>query len=77
MQGKTLDRADVDLRHVFAPSMVFVAMSRVRRLQDLRLRNFDKSKIKPLDPAIHDFQRKFVAVSDRLAALELSGEKDS
>jgi len=36
-QGMTLDAANIDLRRAFAPGMGYVALSRVRRLDDLTL----------------------------------------
>lgn len=36
-QGMTLDAANIDLRRAFAPGMGYVALSRVRRLEDLTL----------------------------------------
>lgn len=36
-QGMTLDAAHIDLRRAFAPGMGYVALSRVRRLEDLML----------------------------------------
>jgi hypothetical protein len=62
-QGKTLDQAEIDIRHVFAPAMVFVALSRVRSLQDVRIRNLDPAHIFPIPTIVSEFQRRFVSAA--------------
>jgi ATP-dependent DNA helicase PIF1 len=44
-QSLTLDRAVMDLSDCFTDGMVYVALSRVRRLKDVYLESFDESKI--------------------------------
>lgn len=44
-QGSTLDRAEVDASEAFAAGQVYVALSRVRDLESLRLKKFSPSKI--------------------------------
>ncbi|CAM6100618.1 unnamed protein product [Calypogeia fissa] len=45
-QGMTLDRVETDLSRAFDYGMVYVALSRVKSLEGLRLIGFDPSKIK-------------------------------
>lgn len=47
-QGMTLDRVETNLSKAFGHGMVYVALSRVKSLQGLRLIGFDPSKIKVL-----------------------------
>jgi len=44
----TLDRVETNLSRAFGHGMVYVALSRVKSLQGLRLIGFDPSKIKAL-----------------------------
>ncbi|GLJ34342.1 hypothetical protein SUGI_0690540 [Cryptomeria japonica] len=52
-QGMTLDRVETDLRRAFDYGMVYVALSRVKSLDGLRLIGFNPSKIKA-HPKISD-----------------------
>jgi len=45
-QGMTLDAANIDLRRAFAPGMGYVALSRVRRLEDLTLMGLNGTALK-------------------------------
>lgn len=45
-QGMTLNSAVVDLKNVFANHMIYVALSRVKNLDGLKLVNFNQKKIK-------------------------------
>ncbi|KAG0621209.1 hypothetical protein M758_3G002100 [Ceratodon purpureus] len=47
-QGMTLDRVETNLSKAFGHGMVYVALSRVKSLQGLRLIGFDPSRIKTL-----------------------------
>lgn len=47
-QGMTLDRVETNLSRAFGHGMVYVALSRVKSLQGLRLIGFDPSRIKTL-----------------------------
>jgi ATP-dependent DNA helicase PIF1 len=47
-QGMTLDRVETNLSKAFGHGMVYVALSRVKSLQGLRLIGFDPSRIKIL-----------------------------
>lgn len=53
-QGMTLDRVETNLSKAFGHGMVYVALSRVKSLQGLRLIGFDPSKIKAL-PVVSRF----------------------
>lgn len=44
-QGTTLNSAIIDLQNVFAPHMIYVALSRVKSLEGLTLLNFNPKKI--------------------------------
>lgn len=56
-QGATLDRAHVDLRGVWEHGQSYVALSRVRSLEDLSLEGYTPNGFK-LDPAVKDFYRR-------------------
>lgn len=67
-QGMTLDWAVVDSgKSIFAAAQTYVAWSRVRRLEDLILLDFDAKSIK-----VHDQARKYVA---KLEGVELRDEE--
>jgi ATP-dependent DNA helicase PIF1 len=44
-QGLTLDAAVIDCKNIFACGQLYVALSRVRSLENLKVINFDKSQI--------------------------------
>jgi ATP-dependent exoDNAse (exonuclease V) alpha subunit len=44
-QGMTLDAAIVDCKNIFACGQLYVALSRVRKLENLKVINFHKSQI--------------------------------
>lgn len=44
-QGQTLEKVDVDLRNIFENGQTYVALSRVKSLEGLKLRGFDVSKV--------------------------------
>jgi ATP-dependent DNA helicase PIF1 len=56
-QGATLDKAHVDLRGVWEHGQSYVALSRVRSLDDLTLEGYTPNGFK-LDPAVKDFYRR-------------------
>jgi hypothetical protein len=56
-QGATLDLAHVDLRGVWEHGQSYVALSRVRSLQDLSIEGYSASGFK-VDPAVKDFYRR-------------------
>ncbi|GHU48955.1 hypothetical protein FACS1894218_7060 [Bacilli bacterium] len=41
----TLDAAVIDCRNIFACGQLYVALSRVRNLENLKVLNFDKKQI--------------------------------
>jgi ATP-dependent DNA helicase PIF1 len=45
VQGATLDRVELDLEEAFASGQVYVALSRVRNLESLSLKDFSPSRI--------------------------------
>lgn len=45
-QGLTLDYIDIDLQNCFAPGQAYVALSRARTLEGLRLRGWDPKSVK-------------------------------
>lgn len=45
IQGSTLDRAEIDLAEIFAEGQTYVALSRVRNLKSLAIKNFSPNKI--------------------------------
>jgi len=51
-QGMTLDCAEIDLSNVFTYGQTYVALSRVRNLNGLYLKNYNKSKIKSHPKAV-------------------------
>ncbi len=71
-QGMTLDAAEIDLGHAFEPGMGYVALSRVRRLDGLKLMNLNDMALK-VHPKIlaHDavFVRCSNAVNEQLHAM--------
>eukprot|EP01018_Ginkgo_biloba_P030549 Gb_41691 [translate_table: standard] len=56
-QGMTLDRVETDLSEAFEYGMVYVALSRVKNLQGLRLSGFDPCKIKVHPKVVNFYQR--------------------
>jgi ATP-dependent DNA helicase PIF1 len=44
-QGLTLDAAVIDCKNIFACGQLYVALSRVRKLENLKVINFDKKQI--------------------------------
>ncbi|KAL3683052.1 hypothetical protein R1sor_001074 [Riccia sorocarpa] len=55
-QGMTLDRVETDLSRAFDYGMVYVALSRVKSLQGLRLIGFDPSKIRVHPKVAHFYE---------------------
>jgi ATP-dependent DNA helicase PIF1 len=63
-QGKTLDRIFVDLgRGAFSPGQVYVALSRVRALKDIRLARPIRSNEVTCDPAVASFYRQLAQLT--------------
>ena len=59
IQGTTLDAAEIDVgSDIFAPGQTYVAMSRVRSLDGLFIRNFSKKNIK-VHGKVKQFYKKF------------------
>jgi ATP-dependent DNA helicase PIF1 len=55
-QGATLDMASVDLAGTFAEGQAYVALSRVRTLEDLHVKNFTLETIR-VDPLVTEFYK--------------------
>ena len=63
-QGKTLDRVFVDLgNRAFAPGQVYVALSRVRSLQDLRLARPIREQEVRCDPEVARFYSQLIQMT--------------
>jgi len=56
-QGATLDRAEVDVSEAFSTGHVYVALSRIRNLESLRLKRFNPRKVMANKKCI-DFYKK-------------------
>lgn len=66
-QGMTLDAAEIDLGDAFEPGMGYVALSRVRSLQGLKLMNLNEMALK-VHPKILEQDKVFKARSSAVAA---------
>lgn len=64
-QGCSLDLAIVNLQYCFAPGQAYVALSRVRSLEGLEVRNFNPSCVK-VDPMVKHFYERGCAVDDSI-----------
>jgi hypothetical protein len=75
-QGMTLDAAEMDLGDAFEPGMGYVALSRVRSLNGLKLMNLNEMALK-VHPRILDHDKAFKAGSSAVVAalLALSSEE--
>ena len=62
-QGMTLDKLQTNLSSAFGYGMVYVALSRVRSLEGLKLQGFRPSKIKA-HPKVLQFYKVFVSEQD-------------
>lgn len=67
-QGMTLDRVDTNLSRAFDYGMVYVALSRVRRLEGLHLSGFDPKKIR-----VHEKVAAFYEDLHRKSSAKLEG----
>ena len=72
-QGMTLDKLVVDCSRIFERGQAYVAMSRVKTLDGLYLRNFSKDKVM-VDEKVAEFYSKLEEVKDvqPIAQLELN-----
>jgi len=59
MQGATLDLAEIDMANIFEDGMAYVALSRVKDLKGLCIRNFNPSKI-TANSTVVEFYERFV-----------------
>lgn len=64
-QGMTLDAAEIDLRKSFEAGMGYVALSRVRRLDNIKLLGFNDVAIKVSDKAIM-LDNHFIKESEKI-----------
>lgn len=60
IQGATLDRAHLTLKALWEPGQAYVALSRVRRAEDLSLEGWSESSIM-VDPLVQRFYRNLAA----------------
>jgi hypothetical protein len=78
-QGMSLDTAFLDLRECFVPGQGYVALSRLRTLEGLTLKGFNKKSLE-MDERVRAFDERAKKLSDeaarRLLALE-SEERES
>jgi ATP-dependent exoDNAse (exonuclease V) alpha subunit len=57
-QGATLDRVHADLRGVWEHGQSYVALSRVRSMEDLTLEGLSLERGFPVDPEVRSFYRR-------------------
>lgn len=62
-QGMSLDNAEIDLRNTFTYGMGYVALSRVRTLEGIKLLGFNDNSFL-VDPEVLDFDRKLKKESE-------------
>lgn len=75
-QGMTLDKAHIDLRSVFCAGQAYVAVSRVRKLEDLTLEHPVKTSMFYPNPRVQSFFRK-ISESPEKASKREKPEKTS
>ncbi len=63
-QGMSLDAAEVDLSKAFVPGMGYVALSRIRSLDGLRLMGLNEQALQ-VDPEVLAFDMELMALSER------------
>lgn len=71
-QGMTLDAARIDLRKAFVPGMGYVALSRVRNIDNLYLHGINQMALQVSDDALNiddDLRRRAAADAKRMAHL--------
>jgi ATP-dependent exoDNAse (exonuclease V) alpha subunit len=56
-QGMTLDCCDIDFKRFFAPGQAYVALSRVKTLEGLCVRNWSKEKVFADEKALNFYRR--------------------
>ncbi|MFA7662872.1 MAG: PIF1 family DEAD/DEAH box helicase, partial [Patescibacteria group bacterium] len=81
-QGMSLDLAEIDLSKSFTPGMGYVALSRVRNFDGLKLEGYNEMALQ-IDPKILPFDKKLQETSDnniellgRLSASEIKKRHD-
>lgn len=57
-QGKTLDSTYIDINKSFAAGQIYVALSRVRRIEDFRLKNFLSPDDIIINPRLLEFKKQ-------------------
>lgn len=75
-QGMSLDAAEIDLSRSFVPGMGYVALSRVRSLNGLKLMGMNQMAL-TVNQDVAEMDRKFIAVSNEavMDLLQLGKEK--
>lgn len=71
IQGATLDRAEVDVSDAFADGQVYVALSRVRSLDGLRITRLDATKIRANKKCLNFYAIEKRKLEDRLKQGEI------
>jgi ATP-dependent DNA helicase PIF1 len=68
-QGMTLDRVEMSMKHIFEYAQAYVAFSRVRAIEDLRLLDFNAHVIRA-HPAPKNFYEELIKEFERLTVVQ-------
>lgn len=70
-QGMTLDAAEIDLSHTFEMGQGYVALSRLKDLNGLKLLGINETSLR-LDPLARGADKRFIELSDELEIAQAS-----